>query len=1062
MNSRFFAFHLLLAWLGASLVALAGVVPANPWEVKPSSGGAPFWQYNPPGTNIGKVGWATVKEPGSATRLFTTAKPSIIGNDIAGTYTDMWYVLGYDRASGGYLPVYSHPPYRATNPPDWTYTIRGLQTANVLGGPEAELIVGLDGGLFYFYSTSTYEELGSVSTSAMEAFRAADLDGDGVAELILTYGYDLKVYNRAGELLWSVAGPRSDDIVVAQMDDDPGMEIATTSGHVIDAATHTIQWYAGQDFGANLRAVDIDDDNRFELIASRWQLIRAFDVDSQSIKWSYPTANDITAIEVGNVDEDPQPELLYGDGQTGGVHVLSLNAQTPQEEWQVPNPDSGISRIVVADTDDDGVVELLWAGGFGGGGQDRLNVVSTVTRQLEWQSVHLDGPYLSPVVGDITGDGIPELVTASLKSEAGYKNGRILVFDAATVSLLGVSDPVGDAPPLRGLHDVKLCDVDHDGRHEIVVGTSDFLNGIIEIYRFTDTRTFERIWMNPNRPVNEPFTQVAVLDVDDDGDLEVVAGNQIGIYLFNPVNRLRVIDYATKTEEWNSGDLGGSWKGIIAMSVANVDSDSAMEAITVLDNGGVYVFDLKSKQLEFFFYGSPFGSFTSVAPRVGQTGFYLGGADGWVRRFTFTEGTYQADLVWQVSDQPVVGLTNRDDLLWVSTGRRIYCWQDDLAPIWASADLGSEVSGPVGFLTTAEGHEAYVGSRLFISGFQPGSGTDPTFMDIEASGSLSEAAQSEATLRFVRSKPSSAPMEVFFTFAGSGDPTDDFGVVGATRLTGGKWRAEIPAHQSSATVTLSAIQDSLPEGSEVVHVEVQATDDYFLGRVSDAELPVVDDEPTVSIIASDPAGSELHTKQAPAMAEFTLRRTGDLTRALTVPHQWAGTATAAKDFTVTPSKLKFPAGVSALIVKVQPKLDKIAEPTESATLTLLPVAGGFFSEGSSSATVMIEDGQPHVSITGTTSVPDGVAVNVARAGGHLKSLTVPLSLIYRHANGQHETLQRRIKFRPWEETAQLVVKPSRKATGSSQVMVNMSYSAEFHYDNSSSIHFTLHPRSSLK
>jgi len=1037
-------------------MAVAGVVPNNPWEVKPSSNGTPFWQYNPPGTNIGKAGWVTVKEPGSATRLFTTAKPSIIDHDYTKAFDDIWYVLGYDSASGGYLPVYSHSPYKATNPPDWTFTIRGLQTANVLGGPEAELVVGLDSGQFYFYSTSTYEELGSVSLPAMEAFRAADLDGDGVAELILTHGYELIVYNSVGELLWSVAGPRSDDIVVAQMDDDPGMEIATTSGHVIDAASHTIQWYAGQDFGTNLRAVDIDGDNQAELIAaSREKWIRAFDVESQSIKWSYPVALDISAIEVGNVDHDPQPELLYGDGQSGGVHVLSLNDQTPQEEWQVPNPDSGISRIVVADTDDDGVTELLWAGGSNTYGQDRLNVVNTATRQLEWQSVHLDGPYLNPVIGDVTGDGIPELITASRKSDSGYENGRILVFDAATLSLLGVSDPVGDAPPLRGLHDVKLCDVDHDGRQEIVVGTSDFLNGIIEVYRFTDDRTFERIWINPNRPVNEPFTQAQVLDVDGDGDLEVVAGNQIGIYLFNPVNRLRVIDYATKTEEWNSGDLGGSWKGIIAMSVANVDSDSAMEAIAVLDGGGVFVFDLKSKQLEFFVYGNSYASYTSVAPRVGQTGFYLGGTDGWVRRFTSIDGTYQVDLAWQVSDQPVVGLTEKDGLLWISTGKRIYCWQDDRAPIWASADLGSEVSGPVDFLTTAEGIEAYGSSRLFVSGFKPGSGTDVTFVDLETSGSLSEAAQNQATLRFMRSGSLSTSMEVVFTFSGSGDPTDDFTVVGATRLSGGKWRTQIPANQSSVTVTLSAVQDSFPEGPEMIHVDVQATDDYFLGRTTAAELSLADDEPTILLTANDPTGSELHTKQTPATAEFTLRRTGDLTRELVVPHQWSGTATMGVDFTVSPSKLRFPAGVSTLVVKIQPKLDKLAEPTESVTLTLWPAAGGFFSESSSSATVMIEDGQPYVSITGTTATSDGVAVNLARSGGHLNALQVILFVTYEQADGQRKTIQTKAKFRSWAETAQVVIKPLRKVVGPSQVTVVISSYTDFHSGTPTEAYFTL-------
>jgi hypothetical protein len=353
-----------------------------------------------------------------------------------------------------------------------------------------------------------------------------DLDGDGLAEIIVTTVNDLFVFNNAGTLLWQVAGAGGYDVVAGQMDKDAALEIAATNGKVVDTATHAVQWTYANGFGAKVRLAPFPGQTYQQLIvAEAWNYVYSYDVVHKLPRWSISTPQDIGALRIADVTNDGTPEVIIGDGQWGAVHVHDLVTQA--ELWSVSNPSHGVTDIAVGDVDNDGVADLLWGAGYTDTGADYLYIAATeATHAIKWQSVDLEGPFLGPAIGDLDGDGRNELVICSNYSDATYNSGRILVFDLATLTLRGMSAPVVNNFAWTGVHDLKLRDLEGDGRMEIVIGADYLYDGAIEIYNFDSSNTFTLKWTNTTRPAGSPFNKVEVADLDGNGTPEIIAGTK--------------------------------------------------------------------------------------------------------------------------------------------------------------------------------------------------------------------------------------------------------------------------------------------------------------------------------------------------------------------------------------------------------------------------------------------------------------------------------------------------------------------------------------------------------
>lgn len=591
----------------ATQIAYAGTEAAN-------------WSYVAMGSGIGLTGLFTALND-QQPEIYAASSPSTFGGNV------YWYALRYAPQTHTFQQVYASERY-----PEG---IRRLALAHLAGQVQL-IVVALSDGTLHLHDQATKALLSTFAGpctghGGLQTLITADLNGDGADEFVSSCTNGTLVAHGAGYTAWALAGVGGADLVAGQMDDDPAIEIASTTGHVIDADGHVVQWHRQDAFGAHLQAADIDGDGRDELIAADpWYIVWAYDVERQLPRWSIASDLDIGAIHVADVDADGVQELLLGDGQWGEIHAYST--VTLAEEWSIGNPEHGVTNIAMADVDLDGVTDVLWGAGATSSGSDYLYVADWQTQSIQAQTEHLDGPFVGPRVGDLDGDGIDEIVVASFSSESGYDSGRIVVFDSRTLAVRAISPGVADGMfAWTGIHDLQLRDVNGDGRPEILVATDYLYDGLLEAYSFSASNEFALVWTNATRPSSAPFYSVDVADIDGDGDLEVLGGGgrastgAEGVYIY-------AYDVATQAEQWHTLQLGDYWSSVSDLEVADTDADGDLDFVGLIEGGDVYVFDGASHALDAIV--SVDGASLGIH-RAGAVQLMVGSTSGHMLRYAF-------------------------------------------------------------------------------------------------------------------------------------------------------------------------------------------------------------------------------------------------------------------------------------------------------------------------------------------------------------------------------------------------------------------------------------------
>jgi Calx-beta domain len=203
------------------------------------------------------------------------------------------------------------------------------------------------------------------------------------------------------------------------------------------------------------------------------------------------------------------------------------------------------------------------------------------------------------------------------------------------------------------------------------------------------------------------------------------------------------------------------------------------------------------------------------------------------------------------------------------------------------------------------------------------------------------------TFTLTRTGSTTSSLTVSYTVAGTATAGTDY-----TTLSGS---VTFAAMSTTATITVTPIDDMTAEGDETVVVTLSAASGYTVGSPGSASLTIADNDggggtvPTVTITATDPNAAEPSDS-----GTFTVARTGSTTAALTVFYTPSGTATNGTDYAALSGSMTIPAGAASAVLTVAPIDDTAHEGAETVIVTLSTNA--FYTVGTpDSATVTIAD-----------------------------------------------------------------------------------------------------------
>ena len=227
---------------------------------------------------------------------------------------------------------------------------------------------------------------------------------------------------------------------------------------------------------------------------------------------------------------------------------------------------------------------------------------------------------------------------------------------------------------------------------------------------------------------------------------------------------------------------------------------------------------------------------------------------------------------------------------------------------------------------------------------------EPTVTITATDNSASEPSTDKGVYTFTRSVTGAA-LVVNYAMTGTATNGTDY-----TNLNG---TVTIPSGSSTVTLTLSPIDDTLAEGDETAILTISTNANYGAGSPSSDTVTIHDDEPTVTVTATDNSASEPGADKG--VYTFTRTNAG---AALVVNYGMTGTATNNTDYSTLNGTVTIPSGSSTVTLTITPKDDAVAEGDETAILTIGNSANYFI--GSSNAdTVTIHDDEPTLTVSAT-------------------------------------------------------------------------------------------------
>jgi len=284
--------------------------------------------------------------------------------------------------------------------------------------------------------TALYGNNGTVmwtfTTPADQIYRkclqAADLNGDNNVDVIAGSN-DNHVYaisgSNGGELWNRDVGADVNDLRLAQMNGSGPLDVVVAVGggtygekvSVLDGSNGSVLWeFPAPESVEHIEVCDVNDDDIPDVAAAvtpyGTDQIIMIDGSDQTTLWSQPLdniASNIQSISQGDLNWDKVPDIIVpGNSTDKKVHALS--GVDGSELWSFETG-SEVNCVLAYDVDNDEQMDVV------AGSDDQMIYVINGLDGLETWSYSTAGDVMHTQIGDISGNGLPNIACVTFDSD---------------------------------------------------------------------------------------------------------------------------------------------------------------------------------------------------------------------------------------------------------------------------------------------------------------------------------------------------------------------------------------------------------------------------------------------------------------------------------------------------------------------------------------------------------------------------------------------------------------------------------------------------------------------